>query len=224
MNERWKEQSRIQWDEKAEEWHKKSFTMWTQGSRKSVLPAVQEFLSQGSSILDIGCGDGVGSRLLGDSGYEVTGIDPSKEMIQYANHQNSHTKVRYLEGRVEDIKFKHGSFDGAMCINSLEWMENPYEALKTIHSLLSEKGKIFIAILGPTAAPRANSFNRLIDGHSICNTMMPWEFQGIAAQLNWTYLDEVHVYKNEAIHVNKEGLSKQLKQSLTFFTLFIYEK
>ncbi|KIL47999.1 class I SAM-dependent methyltransferase [Jeotgalibacillus campisalis] len=224
MTDRWREQSRAQWDEKAKDWHKKSFAMWHHGSRKPIVPAVRTYLPSGSSLLDVGCGDGTGSNAMGAQGYKVTGLDLSKEMIQYAKHQST-SHVQFYEGTIEDFALNHqSSYDSVMCINSLEWMENPFKALKTIDSLVTDNGKIFCAILGPTAGPRSNSFDRLVDGNFICNTMMPWEFQGLADELNWHYLDEVHVYKDEAVKINKDGLSNKLKQSLTFYTLFVYEK
>ncbi|MFQ7057914.1 MAG: class I SAM-dependent DNA methyltransferase [Turicibacter sanguinis] len=44
----------------------------------------KQYLPQGSSILDVGCGTGTISILLAKEGYDVTGIDLSEDMLAIA--------------------------------------------------------------------------------------------------------------------------------------------
>lgn len=56
----------------------------------SIIPA-------GSRILDLGCGPGLYTKRLSDSGYDVTGIDWSRRSIAYAKEQDSKTEYIYLD-------------------------------------------------------------------------------------------------------------------------------
>ncbi|TDL34791.1 class I SAM-dependent methyltransferase [Jeotgalibacillus sp. S-D1] len=229
MVDSWESKSLHDWNNRAADWHKKSSHMWTEGSRKDVVPLVTKHLERQGAILDFGCGDGTGSLMLSNCGYRVTGIDISEEMIRYAKIKKSNSaQAVFQTGGLDDLQVEEESFDAVMCINSLEWTENPFEELVKLNRLVKKGGKIFCAILGPAAGPRANSFGRLIGDNVICNTMMPWEFTGLAKKLNWIYVEEHYVFKDQVYHHSVNDavrlLPKQLKQSLSFFTFFVYQK
>lgn len=225
MTNSWESKSLHDWNERAADWHQKSLHMWTKGSRKDIVPIVEKHLESRASILDFGCGDGTGSLLLSKSGYRVTGIDLSDEMIRFARNKAGRSDLAVFQaGTLEDFHFNEGSFDALLCINSLEWTEDPFKVLVKLDGLVKEGGKIFCAILGPAAGPRNNSFGRLLGEKVICNTMMPWEFAWLAKKMKWTYLEEHYVYKDQADSGAVHSLPSQLKQSLTFFTLFVYQK
>ena len=219
----WIEKSKNDWNERATDWHKKSDRMWTSGSRKDVIPVITEHLAQGSSLLDVGCGDGVGAYLAAEKGYHVTGIDVSSNMIKLANSRKK-KNLSFETGALSEMEFKNASFDAAMCINSLEWTEDPYKELIEIDRVIRAGGYIFCAILGPAAAPRKNSFNRLTGEQTICNTMMPWELSELTKKLKWEQFDERYVYKEQVDLELTKNLPAILKQSLTFFTLFVFSK
>ncbi len=54
------------------------------------------------TILDLGCGTGKHDFLFAKKGYNITGVDLSKKMINIAN-QNKHKKLEFLQGDVRDI-------------------------------------------------------------------------------------------------------------------------
>jgi hypothetical protein len=55
-------------------------------------------------VMDVGCGDGLGSDALAKSGFHVVGIDNS---VQYANdHFGDSGRSIFLPSTIEDIKFK----------------------------------------------------------------------------------------------------------------------
>ena len=63
----------------AKDWHKDHLkdTWWVEGVEKFI-----RLLAPGSTILDVGCGDGVRAQYLADHGFRVHGIDISEEMIK----------------------------------------------------------------------------------------------------------------------------------------------
>jgi trans-aconitate 2-methyltransferase len=91
-------------------------------------------------VLDVGCGDGkitaeIAARLPGGS---VLGIDPSVEMISFAqNHwsNSGHKNLQFGVADVRDLPF-HEEFDLVVSFNALHWVTEQDEALASIHSSL----------------------------------------------------------------------------------------
>lgn len=198
--------------------------MWLHGSRKTIIPFIQERLAEGAHILDAGCGDGFGSLLLAESGYHVTGMDISEKMINLAKEKRVHKNICFQKGDLTSLHLESSSMDAIMAINSVEWVEQPLQVLDEFHKVLKQNGKLFLGLLGPTAGPRGNSYARLYNQKAICNTMMPWEFEQLAQENGWELLDGMPVYKEEAKKLDTTNLPRILKQSLTFMWVFMLQK
>ncbi|PAV30634.1 SAM-dependent methyltransferase [Virgibacillus profundi] len=219
----WKNEAETKWDNRADFWNRKSKNMWDNGSRKDIIPFIENHLVKGSRILDVGCGDGYGSYKLHGSGYDVTGVDLSGEMISLAKKQPGNEQISFLQGDVSELPFETGSFDGIMSINVLEWTENPLVAIKELRRVVKKNGLLCVGLLGPTAGPRTNSYPRLYGESSICNTMMPWEFGKLTKENNLEYMDGFGVYK-EGVKEHHKDLPLELKQALTFMWVFMLQK
>lgn len=224
MSFNWSKKAQEQWDNQAGFWNEKSAGMWDNGSRKEIIPFIENHLEKGSSILDIGCGDGYGTQKLHKAGYNATGVDLSEEMISLAREQAENKPVSFFQADINDLPFEGKSFDGIMCINVLEWTENPGKALQNLRGAVKKDGVLCIGLLGPTAGPRTNSYPRLHGKKTICNTMMPWEFNKLASENKLNYLDGFGVYKKDVKEQHYKGLPMELKQALTFMWVFMLQK
>lgn len=72
----------------------------------------------GLRIFDAGCGTGNLSRLLGDRGAEVVGVDISEGLIEIAKSRNSENKnLRFFAGDMNEPSF--GYFDYIIAMDSL---------------------------------------------------------------------------------------------------------
>ncbi|RYG74303.1 class I SAM-dependent methyltransferase [Lentibacillus lipolyticus] len=220
----WHRKAEAQWDERVDFWNERSKGMWDSGSRKDIIPFINRHLKKANSIFDIGCADGYGSYKLHQSGYRVTGIDLSGEMIRRAQEGLGHTGIEFLQGDACDLPVGSNSADGLMAINVLEWTEAPATALQEFSRALKDDGLLFAGILGPTAGPRKNSYARLQGQHAICNTMMPWEFRQLAYEYGFTYDGGFGVYKEGVAEHHHQGLPDELKQALTFMWVFMLRK
>ncbi|WP_339229914.1 class I SAM-dependent methyltransferase [Oceanobacillus sp. FSL K6-2867] len=215
----WKSEAETEWDKRAVFWNKRSRNMWDTGSRKDILPFMKNYLNESSKLLDIGCGDGYGSFKLSKSGYEVTGVDLSPEMIRLAKSRED--DICFLQGDVNKLPFAEEHFDGVLAINVLEWVQDPFHALREMKRVVNKNGIICVGILGPTAGPRANSYPRLLGQKAICNTMMPWEFSKLASELSFEDVDSYGVYKAGVEERHYYDLPLKLKQSLSFMWIFM---
>lgn len=217
----WSKEAEKQWDKKSSNWSSKSKEMWENGSRKDIVPFFAQFVPEGNSVCDLGCGDGFGSLKLSNAGYKVTGIDVSEEMIARAKSVNN--SDQFIKGDILNLPFPDDSFDAVIAINSLEWTEAPLKVLNEMQRVVKRGGFACIGILGPTAAPRVNSYRRLYGEKVICNTMMPWEFEKLAVENHWKKIDDLGVYKRGTDGLPKGALSLELRQSLSFIWVFMMQ-
>ncbi|WP_282172762.1 class I SAM-dependent methyltransferase [Cytobacillus firmus] len=219
----WSAEAEKLWDNNSESWNAKSRAMWEEGSRKDIISFFEKHVKKGSAVCDLGCGDGYGSYKLALAGYRVTGIDVSEEMIHKAEKLNAETDAVFKKEDISNLSLEENAFDSILAINSLEWTESPLDVLQEIQRIVKPGGRACIGILGPTAAPRANSYRRLYKEKVICNTMMPWEFEQLANENGWLKIDELGVYKKASEQLSKGLLTDELKQSLSFMWVFMLE-
>lgn len=108
-------------------------------------------ISQGDSVIEIGCGPGMGlrraARLVGREGF-VAGTDQSCWATHYAGHV-AHDFV--LAGRVSvtcapaaDLPFRDLMFDKAYAVNSFRFWPDPARALYEIARVLAPQGRLVI--------------------------------------------------------------------------------
>ncbi|KMY54556.1 methyltransferase [Bacillus sp. FJAT-27231] len=222
-NESWQQDAKTQWNARAGGWQAKSADMWEKGSRKGVCSFFAHYVPQNSLVADLGCGDGYGSYKLHQTGYKVIGMDLSTKMVELAQRFET-VGLTFQQGDLANLPFTGEELDAVIAVNSLEWTEKPSRVLQEIKRVLKPGGKLCAAILGPTAGPRENSYHRLNGESVIMNTMMPWEFTKLALDSGFQYIAEEHVYKGGVTEAAVQTFPAELKQALTFFTLFMLEK
>ncbi|WP_134686000.1 class I SAM-dependent methyltransferase [Brevibacillus migulae] len=226
MTNNWNSYVERTWNDNAPGWHSRSEEMWEKGSRKTILPLLTQLISpESGTILDAGCGDGYASRKLAKAGYQVEGIDLSAEMIELATKQiDPGLAVCFQQGSITALPFPDQHFAGILAINVVEFTEDPLHTLRELYRVLQPDGVLVLGILGPTAAPRAYSYRRLYGEPVIQNTMMPWEAKHLATENGFTLVAEEPVYRDGVKAELTKGLAKELRQALSFLTLFALKK
>ncbi len=79
-------------------------------------------------VLDVGCGTGMTLRWLSQQGHLATGVEPSWELVRYAQ-RNLPERIAVHHGFAEDLPFSDNEFDTVTLITTLEFTENPRAAL-----------------------------------------------------------------------------------------------
>jgi ubiquinone/menaquinone biosynthesis C-methylase UbiE len=101
------------------------------GYSRELFEALEKFgFRRGASILDAGCGTGISSEPLVARGMQVTGIDPSAEML--ATAKRDVPAATFLDGRVEELPFDDATFDGAVSAQAFHW----FDAERAFHELI----------------------------------------------------------------------------------------
>lgn len=110
----------------------------------------------GRTILEIGSGTGHFLRYLARAGARCVGIEPSAEMVSVAV-KRSPRAIDYVRGRGESLPFKDMSFDGFLCMTTLEFVQDVDAVIKEAARVVRPGGRLVLAVLnagGPWARAR----------------------------------------------------------------------
>lgn len=134
--------------------------------------------TKNNKILDITCGTGIHADLLQKKGFDVTGLDIIKEMIEEARKKND--RVKFIEGDMSSFSIKE-RFGVIICFfNSILYNENIEEMKKTLLNFLNhlEDGGILIfdtvdKSIGINSEKEKYSYS---DGNLNIDFMPQWKF------------------------------------------------
>jgi SAM-dependent methyltransferase len=98
----------------------------------------------GERILDIGCGEGNHLTIFRRLGLDIYGVDASHYMIRKAQ-KRLNDQAALKVGTAEDLPFDDNEFDLAVLINTLEFLEDPLEALREARRVT--KRKVLIGVM-----------------------------------------------------------------------------
>lgn len=110
-------------------------------------------LATGPRILDVGCGDGLLTKILAEHFEYVIGVDGSEEKISLA--KKIAPQVEFHTSLFEDFEAVE-RFDSIIMINILEHIDDPVLFLEKAKNMLNPKGRVIIFV------PNALSLNRRI--------------------------------------------------------------
>lgn len=81
------------------------------------------------TVLEVGCGAGHFLEWFLQGGHQVTGLDPSPYMLDFARRQLP-PRVSLERGYAENLPFEDNSFDTVALITTLEYVADPLHALQ----------------------------------------------------------------------------------------------
>lgn len=103
-------------------------------------------LLPGKNILDVGCGPGREAKYFISKGFEYTGLELSKEILELA--KKIEPKAKYVFGDMRKMPFLENQFDGILCLTSIIHIpKNEVNlVLKEFNRVLKPNGAITLAI------------------------------------------------------------------------------
>ena len=145
-----------------------------------------------SQILDIGCADGVFTKVILDKSgaKKIIGIDVLKSSVDWANkHWKRNKRLTFRVGNAHDLKFKSNTFDAVFALEVLEHVHEPMKVFKEVKRVL-KKGGYFV-----TLVPSDNLLFRII-----------WWF---VTKFAWARIwDDCHIQSFNAKNTLADNLSK----------------
>ena len=110
-----------------EAWYHTPRGRWI-GDREFILMQSLLRTGKGSSLLDVGCGTGHFSRRFSRLGLSVTGIDPDREVLDFARTQGS--DIHYMQVNALELPFPDKAFDYTIAVTSLCFIDDPLQVLR----------------------------------------------------------------------------------------------
>ncbi|MGD9321799.1 MAG: class I SAM-dependent methyltransferase [Desulfobacteraceae bacterium] len=98
----------------------------------------------GERVLDIGCGAGNHLLFFSKQGLDITGIDASPYMISMARERLG-SRCALKRGMAEDLPYDDNEFDLAVLINTLEFLDDPLQALREAGRVANRR--VFIGVM-----------------------------------------------------------------------------
>lgn len=117
-----------------------------------ITESLQKEIPANAHVLDVGCGNGVISRHLGQFGYNVLGIDISQKTIDVARSKNKLPNVAFEAISAEELTAKGQQYDAVICSEVLEHLHHPEVLLRTIYASLKDNGILVVTVpngMGP---------------------------------------------------------------------------
>ena len=105
-------------------------------------------VSEGTTLLDVGCGSGISTRFFR---CRRTGIDPSEKLLAIARREDP--EGSYLKGCVENLPFPDSSFDVVMSVTAAGNFSAVEEGISEIHRVA--RGRVVISFLKRSPKRRA---------------------------------------------------------------------
>ena len=109
--------------------------------------------AKGKTVLDIGCGTGIGLDFLAESAEVVVGTDYSEETVEYARKGNDNVNLTFEVMDCKDLKFDDGKFDLVTSFNLIEHIHGQEKFIQEVKRVLKPNG-IFIC-----STPNTKVFN-----------------------------------------------------------------
>ena len=142
-----KDQLRAQWADSVEDWIGKDQAVRTDMLDYWMLDALGDL--SGREVLDIGCGEGRFSRLLGGLGAEVTGLDLTSDFIDRARRLSEGAGT-YLVGNAEDLDgIDDESFDLAVSYIVMVDIFDYVNSIKAAYRVLKPGGRFIVCNVHP---------------------------------------------------------------------------
>lgn len=111
-----------------------------------IMAALKEKMPEGAEVLDVGCGNGVITRSLGEMGFKVKGVDVSEKTIQKARSLNTLPNVSFEVVSAEQLVADGHRYHAVVCSEVLEHLNAPEKLLQVLYQLIYDTGVLIVTV------------------------------------------------------------------------------
>ena len=168
------------------------------------------------TILDVGCGTGIFTLNILESGPRITGLDISYPMLKRAAQKAKLYPFRAVAGDMRYLPFADECFDKAVSMTALEFITDGQAAVEDLFRVTKRGGVVVVTTLNslsPWAERRKKEAER---GHSLFKQMIfrsPEDMRALVP-VDGTVKTAIHFLKDDdprkAIEIEHEGQRKGL--------------
>lgn len=118
---------------------------------------LRSHVEPGTNVIDVGCGQGAFAARLRDHGYNVQAVDKNPDDFRATGVE--FTKIDFdIPQQIETFKVSHAEkYDVAVGMEVIEHVENPWEYVRFLLSLVREGGSVLLT------TPNAESVQARVD-------------------------------------------------------------
>ncbi|MDG1477727.1 MAG: methyltransferase domain-containing protein [Vicingaceae bacterium] len=165
-------------------------------------------LAKNKEVLDIASGEGYGSNLLSKTAKNVTGVDISREAIEFATKKYKSNNLNFIKGQADKIPLEDNSIDLAVSFETIEHHDKHNEMFNELKRVLRPNGLLIMS--SPDKANYSNSTNH--DNHFHIKELYREEFKELVTQ---NFKHSKIYYQNisyNSIIVPEDGLGSNFKE------------
>lgn len=118
-------------------------SFWFSHRNDVILSVMNNYLQQENPILDVGGGNGFVSKFLSEQGYQSILIEPNIQGVMNAQRRGVE---QLICGTVSPKNIKKQSLDSIGLFDVIEHIEEDFEFISLLYSLLKNNGKIVITV------------------------------------------------------------------------------
>ena len=101
-------------------------------------------ITEGSDLLEIGCGSGKATEQFIGNGFNILGIDPGEDLVRIGNERFQNENIHFVKGRFEEHDFEQKKFDVIYAAQSFHWVPQLIGYIKCFDAL---KDNGYLALL-----------------------------------------------------------------------------
>jgi SAM-dependent methyltransferase len=107
----------------------------------------ETMVSEGTMLLDVGCGPGLAAHLAARRGALVSGLDAASPSVAIAQARTARGDFRV--GEMENLPWIDSTFDVVTSFNSFQFAADPVIALQEARRVARPLGRVAMAVWGP---------------------------------------------------------------------------
>lgn len=98
-------------------------------------------LNAGSTVVDVGCGTGISTRLFARDGVHVIGVEPNEDMLSQAKENDTASGgiLEYFSGTAEETGLPDSCANLVLCAQAFHWFRS-HESLAEFCRVLKNEG------------------------------------------------------------------------------------
>jgi ubiquinone/menaquinone biosynthesis C-methylase UbiE len=103
----------------------------------------------GMKILDVGCGTGNFSIKMASQGVNVTGVDISEKMLEFARNRAAQEKlaIEFRTMDTQNLTFQDNFFDGVFSMATIEFVSEPDKMIEEMFRVCKKGGPVVVGTI-----------------------------------------------------------------------------
>ncbi|MDP8233396.1 MAG: class I SAM-dependent methyltransferase [Candidatus Saelkia tenebricola] len=106
---------------------------------------VRKIIPLRSLCLDLGCGEGYGTKILSSGAQEITGVDIEAEVVNKASYKYASKNCLFKQYDGKKISFPENTFDVVVSFQVIEHVKDDFGFISEAHRVLKKGGMFILA-------------------------------------------------------------------------------